>query len=265
LSGRLLAAAAVLAVFCGAVLPVAAVGEPALGREALIGKLVPITGDPLERRSVEIDVLVKPLDRDTPLIFGECKREAGNLRPRNLDHDIDRFLGASPDFGIPAPEDSMIRHPRKLLVAPVIDAALRQELENAPPPENLEHLKGGDYECMDIVDMARMTSDLRTRSEAETEAGAKATAAMHARCLAEARARAETGKPAEDGAESLSKRLTRETARAQVIARDAETVARQAKARARQVKAETRDWLAGSIRKSGGVRPSPNSDNDYRP
>ena len=53
---RMLAAAVALAAVCVAAPQVSADQEPRLGREALIGKLIPITGDPLERRSVELRI-----------------------------------------------------------------------------------------------------------------------------------------------------------------------------------------------------------------
>ena len=53
---RAFAAAVILAAVCGMTLPAVAEEKPALGRDVLIGKLIPITGDPLETRSVELRI-----------------------------------------------------------------------------------------------------------------------------------------------------------------------------------------------------------------
>ena len=53
---RTVAATVMLTAVCGVAAMAAAEDKPVPGREALIGKLIPITGDPLERRSVELRI-----------------------------------------------------------------------------------------------------------------------------------------------------------------------------------------------------------------
>jgi len=119
-------------------------------------------GSKVEKRSVEVDFLVQHHDMAKPLVFGSCKRNPAKLSGPGLDRDIDAFLKATPEVGRRVPSEVLDHRPRKLLVVPTLDAARRRKLEGAaPPPERLECLEGGGYECMDIADLAEMARTLR--------------------------------------------------------------------------------------------------------
>ena len=55
-AARALAAAVMLTAVCSAAVMALAEDKATLGREALIGRLIPITGDPIERRSIELRI-----------------------------------------------------------------------------------------------------------------------------------------------------------------------------------------------------------------
>ncbi len=112
----------------------------------------PVNGDP-----PDMDLLVQPYTKKgLPMVFGECKRDAGKLFGADLDAAIDRFMAL-----VPAEGKTRVLHDlprRKLLIAPTIPENMRETLESGGTG------KGGTYECMDIPDMVRMAREQREKS-----------------------------------------------------------------------------------------------------
>jgi len=124
------------------------------------------SGKPVDGAAPDMDILVQPYpDAGRPMVFGECKRDVRKLFDVDLDAAIGRLMNRIPVYGKTGILHELPR--RKLLVAPEIPEDARLTLRSRGAGA------GGNYECMDILDLACVSWDLRARAR-EVEAEAKA-------------------------------------------------------------------------------------------